>query len=356
MTTTPVHLDELPALIGRRGAPRPAKFPVNAAMIGLWCDAVGDDNPAYVDADWARGSRWGGIIAPATSLNMWTLPGYRRIHPHGEPLDVVTESLNAAGFTSVAAVGNDHDYLRPLRPGDRLAQVQHLGALIGPKKTRLGEGYFFDIVSEFVTAEEETVGRATMRIFKWAPGSAGQAPASRGAASPGPSAASTSTPGREGRAGRAGHVDPAGPVRTGRQTIGWSSVAPGQILPRWEMPLTATRIIALAAATLDYNDVHFEREAAVSAGAADIYMNILGSSGLMNRYLTDWAGPEAGLRAVRVALRGQNHPGDTVAFTGRVVDARAAEEPALGLVEVAVEARNARGPHLEATVTMELPR
>ena len=36
MTTTPVHLDELPALIGRRGAPRPAKFPVNAAMIGLW--------------------------------------------------------------------------------------------------------------------------------------------------------------------------------------------------------------------------------------------------------------------------------------------------------------------------------
>lgn len=341
----PMPLQSLPELVGRRGAPRPAKFPVNEAMIGLWCDAVGDDNPAYQDPQWARASRWGGIVAPATTLNMWTLPGYRRIHPPGEPLDDVTAALNAAGFTSVAAVNNDHVYRRPLRPGDRLSQVQHLRAVSGPKRTRLGVGYFFDIVSEFLTDEGELVGEAMMRIFKWAPEPRAASAATELKAADGAeqaeSASAAQAPGRR---------DPRG-------TVAWGELQAGMSLPRWREPLTATRIIALAAATLDYNDVHFERAAAVRAGADDIYMNILGSSGLMNRYLTDWAGPEAGLRAARIRLQGQNHPGDTAVFTGVINSvAVAPDNDDLGLVEVAVQAVNERGPHLAATVTVELPR
>ncbi len=328
---------DLQGIVGQRGAPRPSKYPVNEAMIGLWCDAVGDDNPAYQDPEWAAGSRWGGIIAPATTLNMWTLPGFRRIHAVGEPLDVVTQTLNAAGFTSVAAVQNDHTYHRPLRPGDRLSQIQHLGWISALKCTALGEGYFFDIVSDFVTAEGEEVGRATMRIFKWAPGTGGTAVSSSSAAD-------------------AVAEDVAPPPTAVAQRVRGADLTPASVLPTWSLPLTATRITALAAATLDYNDVHFEQRAAVRAGAPDIYLNILGSSGLMNRYLTDWAGPEAELKSARVVLRNQNHPGDVVTFSGVVLSVADTGDDTRSLVEIEVRAQNVRGVHQVGVVTLEVDR
>lgn len=330
-------VDELTGQVGVEGIPRPSKFPVNEPMIGLWCDAVGDDNPAYQDVAWARSSRWGGIIAPATSLNMWTLPGYRRIHDVGEPLDVVTQTLNVTGFTSVAAVQNDHTYHRPLRPGDRLFQVQHLGWISERKRTALGEGYFFDIVSDFVTDEQENVGRATMRIFKWIPESRPDDVAS--ALSPSRAAATEQT-------------DEGATLPDAAETRNGEGIVPGTVLPQWSFDLSATRIIALAAATLDYNDVHFDRDAAVAAGARDIYMNILGSSGLMNRYLTDWAGPETELKGIRVVLKNQNHPGDRVRFSGVVRSMLPTDEPGRAVLEIDVLAVNQRGIHQEATVTL----
>ncbi len=332
---------DLSGLVGERGEPRWAKFPVNEAMIGLWCDAVGDENPAYQDVAWARRSRWGGLIAPASSLNMWTLPGYRREHPPGEPLDVVTQTLNAAGFTSVAAVNNEHVYARPLRPGDRLSQVQYLAQVSGEKSTALGRGHFFDIVSDFVTETGETVGSAMMRIFKWAPGTGRAASAPREPA-PDDTVSSPDLP-------------PAPGAASG-STLRVDQVRAGTGLPQLRVPLSATRIIALAAATLDYNDVHFEPKAALRAGARDIYMNILGSSGILNRYLTDWAGPEVGVGAMKVVLLGQNHPGDVVHYTGRVCRIRHLERGATAAeVDLEVEAANARGPHLRAAVTLQLP-
>src|SRR5690606_18201184 len=156
----------------------------------------------------------------------------------GEPLDVVTQTLNAAGFTSVAAVQNDHTYHRPLRPGDRLSQIQHLGWISALKRTALGEGYFFDIVSAFVTAEGEEVGRAPVRIFKWAPGTGVTAVTS---------ASATDTVAED--------VAPA--AMAVAQRVRGADLTEGSVLPTWSLPLTATRITALAAATLDYNDVHF---------------------------------------------------------------------------------------------------
>ncbi len=327
---------ELAGYVGRTGVPRPSKYPVNEAMIGLWCDAVGDDNPAYQDPVWAAGSRWRGIIAPATTMNMWTLPGFRRIHEVGEPLDVVTQTLNQAGYTSVAAVQNDHVYKRPLRPGDRLLQVQHLGWISGRKRTALGAGHFFDIVSDFVTTDGENVGRATMRIFKWAPEGGSEA----------------SSPREQAVLARPRTGAPVVTSTVPRQT--GDDLRPGTTLPSWSMPLTATRITALAAATMDFNDVHFEQRAAVAAGAPDIYLNILGSAGLLNRYLTDWAGPEAELNGIRLTLRNQNHPGDVVSFSGTVAEVRSSGEADRVQVEIDVKAENERGLNQETRVTMEI--
>ena len=67
------YLERLRSIVGKRGEPRRAKDPISGPIIRIWCDAVGDENPAYQVPDWARQSRFGGIIAPATSLNMCSM-------------------------------------------------------------------------------------------------------------------------------------------------------------------------------------------------------------------------------------------------------------------------------------------
>ena len=320
-------LQQLRAVVGRPGAPRVAKDPITEAAIRIWCEAVDDWNPAYQDRQWARASRWGGIIAPATSLNMWTLPGNRRMHPAGEPLDRVNQILFSHGFTSVAAVNNDQRYLRPLRPGDHLRQGQYIGAVSQEKQTSLGRGHFLDLVSDYSTLDGEPVGQVTLRMLRWIP-------ETRPSPSPPPRPPDLATPSR--------------PPRR-EHTLAPRDVAVGQHLQPWSIPVTQASIAALATATHDFNDVHLDRDAAVRRGARDVYMNILGSSGLANCFLTDWAGPECELRAIRVRLQKQNHPDDRLLLSGevRTVDGNR--------VTVRVNGRNSLGDHLAADADLELP-
>lgn len=326
-------LARLRSVVGELGAPRLAKDPITEAAIRIWCEAVDDWNPAYQDPDWARGSRWGGIIAPASSLNMWTLPGNRRVHAPGEPLDRVNETLFSHGFTSVAAVNAEHSYVRPLRPGDHLQQVTHIGMVSDEKQTALGRGHFLDLVSDYSTLDGEALGRVTLRMLRWNP-------------------ATKPADGHPGPAGTAGaSATPPQCTRPARResTLSPAEVRAGEQLPAWSLPITQASIAALATATYDFNDVHLDRDAAVRRGAPDVYMNILGSTGLANCYLTDWAGPEAQLRGIRVQLRKQNHPGDRLEFTGEVTAVTGS------LITVAVRGRNRLGDHLLAEADLELP-
>ena len=56
---------------------------------------------------------------------------------------------------------------------------------------------------------------------------------------------------------------------------------------------TPTVVISTALATRDFQDVHHDRDAAVQRGGKDIFVNILTTTGLVQRYVTDWAGPSA---------------------------------------------------------------
>ena len=53
---------------------------------------------------------------------------------------------------------------------------------------------------------------------------------------------------------------------------------------------TPTFVIASALATRDFQDVHHDRDLAVARGARDIFVNILTTTGLVQRYVSDWAG------------------------------------------------------------------
>ena len=81
-------------------------------------------------------------------------------------------------------------------------------------------------------------------------------------------------------------------------------------------------MIASALATRDFQDVHHDRDRAVAGGAKDIFLNILTTTGLVQRYVAAWAGPDAVFRAISVRLGVPCHAGDTLTLTGEVTARR----------------------------------
>ena len=96
--------------------------------------------------------------------------------------------------------------------------------------------------------------------------------------------------------------------------------------------------------------MHHDPGLAQERGSPDIFMNILTTNGLVGRYVTDWAGPNALLKAVRIRLGAPNYPGDTMVMTGSVTKKED------GIVEVSLKGSNSLGDHVIGTVTLELPK
>ena len=117
------------------------------------------------------------------------------------------------------------------------------------------------------------------------------------------------------------------------------------------MPLTRTLIVATAIASRDYQDVHHDEALARRRGTPGIFMNILTTNGLVGRFVTDWAGPDAVLKKVAIRLGVPNYAGDTMRLTGQVT----AKDEASGTIEVTVRGANSLGDHVTGTVTLTLP-
>jgi uncharacterized OB-fold protein len=90
-------------------------------------------------------------------------------------------------------------------------------------------------------------------------------------------------------------------------------------LPPLVIEVTPTFVIASALATRDFQDVHHDRDRAVAGGATDIFLNILTTTGLVQRYVAAWAGPDALFRSISVRLGVPCHAGDTLTFTGEAI-------------------------------------
>ena len=131
----------------------------------------------------------------------------------------------------------------------------------------------------------------------------------------------------------------------------FDSVKVGDTLPSLDVPLTRTLIVSTAIATRDYQVVHHDPDVAKERGSQDIIMNILTSNSFVGRFVTDWTGPNALLRSVKIRLGAPNYPGDTMVITGEVT----ATDAETRMVTVAVKGSNSLGDHMNATVEVVLP-
>lgn len=136
------------------------------------------------------------------------------------------------------------------------------------------------------------------------------------------------------------------------KTRSFDSVAVGDALPELAIPITVTLVVGGALASRDYTPVHHDKAAAQAQGMSDVFMNILTTNGLVGRYVTDWAGPDATLKNVAIKLGAPNLPGDTMKMVGNVKS----KDAASGEVVVEIAGKNGWGNHVTGTIRIALPR
>ena len=131
----------------------------------------------------------------------------------------------------------------------------------------------------------------------------------------------------------------------------FDDVQPGEELPVLAVPITVPLIAGGAIATRDYFPGHHDLEAARALGSPHIFMNILTTNGLVQRFIESWTGSAARLCDLKIKLGAPNYPGDTMTFSGAVSDKRAEDRT----VEVLLKGKNSMGNHVSGTVRVRLP-
>jgi hypothetical protein len=122
----------------------------------------------------------------------------------------------------------------------------------------------------------------------------------------------------------------------------------GTKLPELSLYGDPTFIVSTAIATRDYQDVHHDRDKAQAKGSKDIFVNILTDTGLVQRYITDWAGPTATIKSIFLRLGVPWYAYDMVTFRGEVI---AIDD---GLITLNVVGSNSLGDHVIATATLTI--
>ena len=391
--------------------PRAARDPVNLPMIRNWIEAIDPGGPEDPDT------------VPPSMIQVWTMPGLRGTRAGDDPLGLINQVMDEAGFTSVVATNCDQVYRRYLKLGEQLTVRGRLLDVTGPKRTALGEGWFVTTRSTWFS-DNEPVATMDFRILKFRPSPPATTPASPATSPmrplvtpdtaffwagtavgelriqrcsgcgalrhpPGPMCPACGQPGDGGYVVAAGtgevfsyvvHHHPPVPgkrlpmvvalvqlpegvrmvgempgtrpdqVRIGLPVrVAFARVDDDLTLPAWRpaegalpdrvIDVTPTFVISSALATRDFYEVHHDRDLAVTRGSADIFINILTTTGLVERYVSAWA-PDAVVRAVSIRLGVPCHAGETLTLSGQALDDEV----------VAVTGRCSLGDHVTATV------
>ena len=94
--------------------------------------------------------------------------------------------------------------------------------------------------------------------------------------------------------------------------------------------------------------MHHDRDKAQAKGSKDIFVNILTDTGLVERFITDWAGPSAVVKSIGLRLGVPWYAYDTVTFSGEVTAVDGDR------VTLKVVGRNSLGDHVIANATLEI--
>jgi len=158
---------------------------VTQELAWRYCEVAEDANPVYWDEDFAKKTRFGGLVYPpqglfAFTFAPWWQPDYvakkteedaRRMSEGAEPAPegganrIVTE----LGYTTATMVGSEFEHIAPFGPGDGRIKSRSMTTDVSmEKQTRPGKGVFITSVTEFRTeVGDKLIARSTMTLLMY---------------------------------------------------------------------------------------------------------------------------------------------------------------------------------------------
>jgi peroxisomal enoyl-CoA hydratase 2 len=323
------------------------RVPVETGHILTFARAIGDDNPAFVDADAARSAGFPDVVAPPTFVEAGA---------HFDPHSIVRPLDGEPWFGSAAEPSGDPQHARR-EPGSTFHAETHFD-------------YYrpYIVAGDVLTATERPgrnwskVGRrgGTLGFKDW---SVDYTDAAGNLAVTARTVAVTTTEKVPPPAGRVGQVDhhPAfdglpdsgrltEPPRASALTIG--AVHEAVVL----RGLTRTRIVQYAGASGDFSPQHTDEYYNVhSAGYPTVFAHGMLSMAGAGRLLTDWLGVGS-LRYFGARFLGQVWPGDSLLARATVRDIDEAAPANAGRIELDVEVLDQYlTPVIRGSAVVELP-
>lgn len=138
-TRTPEEiLEEARTHIGRESEPVPSRYPVENDPIRRYCHMVDDDNPLFLDPEYAATTQYKGVIAPPFYIRQTTGPGP---WPKTAAAPSILSDIPAPGSRNVN-LNTEFEVFRPVRPGDQISYTQRI-ADVYIKGTRLDPKAFW---------------------------------------------------------------------------------------------------------------------------------------------------------------------------------------------------------------------
>ncbi len=364
-------------LLGHMSPSRHREYNQTATVDNIrnWSHGCGDDNPLFCDPDYASGTRWGGIIAPAMMAGSVNSPML------GDPTPDEIKKLRKSLFRGIHVFvsGSKWDFYRPMRPGDTIysyngdetcevkssefggrsvitvrkdvkmnqrgevVAVYRILRILTERKTAKKKGKYADIKPAEYSDEDiaaidkvyaaENVRGSNIRYFE----DVGEGD-SLGKMAKGPLTVTDVICFHSGGYGFVPYAPTVGRLAyKNRQRI-----APFYIKNEHGIPDVAQRL-------------HWDPVWAQAIGNPMAYDYGVMRENYLYHYLSDWAGDDAVITHVHDEIRKFNYIGDTQMITGEVVAKR--EENGQSLVDVMAQFENQRGEiTVKATATIALPR
>lgn len=140
-------------------------FEVDKESIRRFADAVGDANPLYWDAEYAKKSRYGSIIAPPGFISsLWFWGRSARQSKQGPAsatsgLYGLIDHLSQAGYRYTLDSGIDYEFFQPVCAGDTIRSTSVIKDLI-ERGGKEGKAVFLITETTYTNQNDETVAIA----------------------------------------------------------------------------------------------------------------------------------------------------------------------------------------------------
>ena len=119
-------------------------------------------------------------------------------------------------------------------------------------------------------------------------------------------------------------------------TVLFDDIAVGDSLPTLEVKIRARHVVMGASSSRDWQPQHHDTHWAVErVKVKDIFLNTPNQAGWIERYLTDWTGPNGRLGKVRFKMKASVCAGDVLTFNATVTD-KTKDERGVGWVDLDV--------------------